>query len=81
MQMPSAEVFYDTCSCVLGQPCQTSHGGLANQDGKQGMGGQVGPFTCQHSPPLCPHHHGSTIRAPILHFHSSIHLSLWLSLS
>lgn len=85
MQIPSAEVFYDTCSCFPGQPCQTSHGGLANQDGKQGMGGQVGPFSCQccpsstSSPLLCPLHHSSTICAPILHFHSPILLPLRLS--
>lgn len=87
MQIPSAEVFDDSCSCFPGQACQTSHGGPANQGGKQGLGGQVGPFSCQRCPsspsspssPLCPQHHSSTTGAPILHFHSSILLPLWLS--
>lgn len=83
MQMPSAQVFYDTCSCLLGRPRQTSHGGLANQDGKQGLGGQVGSFSCRRRPSspllLCPHHLAATIGAPVLHFNSSIPLPLRLS--
>lgn len=50
MQICSPEVVYGTCSCFPGQPCQTFHEEPANQDGKQGMGGQVGPFSCQHRP-------------------------------
>lgn len=50
MQIPVAVVFYDTCSCFPGRRRQVSHRGLANQDGKLGMGGQVGLLSCQ----CCP---------------------------
>lgn len=47
MQIPVSAVFYDTCSCFPGRPRQVSRWGLANQDGKRGMGGQVGLLSCQ----------------------------------
>lgn len=86
MQIPVAAVFYDTCSCFPGRPRQVSRRGLANQDGKREMGGQVGPLSCQHcpsspfTPPLpIPPDHSSAICVPISHFHSPIPLPFPLS--
>lgn len=90
MQIPSATVFYDNCSCFPGRPQQVSRRGLANQDRERGMGGQVGPLSCHcgplstltaSHPLLCPPDHSSAICAPIIHFHSPIPLSLLLSQS
>lgn len=52
MQIPVAAVFYDICSCSPGWPRQASRRGLANQDRKREMGGQVGPLSCQRCPPF-----------------------------
>ena len=68
---------------------QVSRRGLANQDGKREMGGQVAPLSCQHCPSspltpptpllLLPPDHSSAICAPISHFHRLILLPVSLS--
>lgn len=86
MQIPVTAVFYDICSCFPAWPWQVSHRGLANQDGKWEMGGQVAlsavsvvPRPPSLPPPiLFPPDHGSAICAPINHFHSPIPLPISL---
>lgn len=76
-------LFFD----VPGQPRKVVRGGIANQDRKIEMGGQIGYLRRQRCPssvfsPLLPFvsEHSSTVCSPITHFHCPISFPISLSM-